>query len=134
MQLAHEFSRSLDPGNGRAPLSETQLLDMVAASIAVERAQNESALRRSETFLAEAQRLSSTGSFSWRVATDEITWSDEMYRIFQYAFRSPVTLERILSRVHPDDLSAVRRSIAGARKHGCDYEYEYRLLLPDQSV
>ena len=46
------------------------------ASIAIERSQSEAALKRSEAFLAEAQRLSSTGSFSWRVATDEITWSE----------------------------------------------------------
>ena len=46
------------------------------ASIAIERAQSDAALKRSEAFLAEAQRLSSTGSFSWRVATDEITWSE----------------------------------------------------------
>src|SRR6267378_5748792 len=53
------------------------------ASIAVERAQSDAALKRSETFLAEAQRLSSTGSFSWRVATDEITWSEQLYRIYE---------------------------------------------------
>jgi signal transduction histidine kinase len=134
MQQAHEFSRSLASGAGCAPISEGRLLELVAASIAVERARNESALRRSETFLAEAQRLSSTGSFSWRVATDEITWSDEMYRIFEYGLRSPVTLQRVLCRVHPGDLAAVRRAIARARKHGSDYEYEYRLLLPNQSV
>jgi signal transduction histidine kinase len=124
----------------RAPTAPTQsqqeLIAKVThiASIAIERAQNESALKRSEAFLAEAQRLSSTGSFSWRVATDEITWSDEMYRIFRFAHRSPVTLECILSRVHPDDLLAVRRAIAQARRHGSDYEYEYRLLMPDLSV
>jgi GAF domain-containing protein len=53
------------------------------ASIAIERAQGEAALKRSEAFLAEGQRLSLTGSFSWRIATDEITWSDQVYRIFE---------------------------------------------------
>jgi signal transduction histidine kinase len=116
--------------------SQQELISQVThiASIAIERAQNESALKRSEAFLAEAQRLSSTGSFSWRVATDEITWSDEMYRIFQYEPRSPVTLQRVLSRVHPDDLLLVRRAIARARRHGSDYEYEYRLAMPDLSI
>ena len=46
-------------------------------------AERKEGLRRSEAFLAEAQRLSLTGSFSWRVSTDEITWSDELYRIFE---------------------------------------------------
>src|ERR1700686_3028628 len=53
------------------------------ASIAVERAQNDAALKRSEAFLAAAQHLSSTGSFSYSVATDEITWSEEVYRIYE---------------------------------------------------
>ena len=53
------------------------------ASIAIERAQSDAALKRSEAFLAEAQRLSSTGSFSWRVATDEITWSERALSHFR---------------------------------------------------
>ena len=48
-----------------------------------ERKQAEQALRRSEAFLAEAQHLSRIGSFSWRVATDEITWSEQLYRIYE---------------------------------------------------
>jgi len=74
------------------------------ASIAVERAQSDAALKRSEAFLAEAQRLSSTGSFSWRVATDELTWSEQLYRIFEFDQGVPVTLELIGSRVHPEDV------------------------------
>ena len=53
------------------------------ASIAIERTEREAALKRSEAFLAEGQRLSSTGSFLWRVSTGEITWSDQTYRIFE---------------------------------------------------
>src|ERR1700704_3009782 len=49
-----------------------------------ERKQTEEALRRSEVYLAEAQRLSHTGSFGWDVLTGEIYWSDETYRIFEY--------------------------------------------------
>ena len=48
-----------------------------------------------EAFLAEAQHLSSTGSFSWSVATDQITWSDEVYRIFEFDRGVPVTPELI---------------------------------------
>ena len=72
-----------------------------------ERKQAEEELRRSEAFLAEAQRLSSTGSFSWRPATDEITWSEELYRIFEFDRRVPVTLELIRTRVHPEDIPLV---------------------------
>ena len=79
----------------RKPASPTSLQqDLIAqvthiASIAIERAQGEAALKRSEAFLAEGQRLSLTGSFSWRVATDEITWSEQLYRIFEIDRVSP---------------------------------------------
>jgi PAS domain S-box-containing protein len=104
------------------------------ASIAVERAQSDTALKRSEAFLAEAQHLSSTGSFSWRVATDEITWSEELYRIFELEQGVPVTLELIGSRVHPEDVSSLYEMIECARGDGSDLECEHRLQMPDHSV
>src|SRR6476661_9583810 len=51
----------------------------------------ETALRRSEAFLAESQRLSQVGSFSWRVATDEVTWSEQLYRIYDFKIGEPIT-------------------------------------------
>ena len=104
------------------------------ASIAIERAQSESALKRSEAFLAEAQRLSLTGSFSWRVSTDEITWSEQVYRIFELDPAVPVTLDLLRSRVHPEDMPLVREKIDRARRNGGDFEYEHRLQMPDRSV
>ena len=62
-----------------------------------ERKRAEQELRRSEAFLAEAQHLSRTGSFSWRVATDEITWSAQLYHIFEFDRGVPVTLKMIES-------------------------------------
>src|SRR5262249_51496357 len=89
---------------------------------------------RSEAFLAEGQRLSRAGSFSWCVATDEITWSEQLYRIFEFDEHLPVTLERIASRVYPDDLPLVQDMIERARHAASDFEYQHRLLMPDQSV
>jgi formate hydrogenlyase transcriptional activator len=94
----------------------------------------EQELKRSEEFLAEGQRLSRTGSFSWRVSTDEITWSDQLYRIFEFDHRSPVTLERMGSRVYPDDLPLLQDMIERARHAASDFEYQHRLLMPDESV
>ena len=91
-------------------------------------------LRRSEAFLAEAQRLSSTGSFSWRTTTDEITWSDQLYRIFEFDQGTPVTLELIESRVHPEDITTFRDVTESSRATGADFAFEHRLQLPDQSV
>jgi PAS domain S-box-containing protein len=104
------------------------------ASIAVARVQNDAALKRSEAFLAEAQHLSSTGSFSWRVATDEITWSEQLYRIFEFDQGVPVTLELIGARVHPEDIPLFYEMIDRARSDGSDFEYERRLQMPDHSV
>src|SRR5262245_52283791 len=104
------------------------------ASIAIARTQGEAALKRSEAFLAEGQRLSRTGSFSWRVETGEITWSEEVYRIFQFEQGTPVTLELIGSRVHPEDQAKLHDMIERARKSVSDFEYEHRLLMPDPSV
>jgi PAS domain S-box-containing protein len=121
----------------RAPTtSEQSLIEQIThiASIAVERAQNDAALKRSEAFLAEAQHLSSTGSFSWRVATDEITWSEQVYRIFELDQGVPVTLELIRSRVHPEDIPLFNEMVDRARGDSSDFEYEQRLQIPDQSV
>jgi PAS domain S-box-containing protein len=92
----------------------------------------ERALRRSEAFLAEAQHLSLTGSFSWRVATDEITWSDEFLQIFE--LDAPVTPARIRTRVHPEDVSLFEKMVEQARNTGSDFEWQYRLMMPDGSI
>src|SRR5579863_4012745 len=96
----------------------------------------ESALRRSEAFLAEGQHLGKIGSFSWRVATDEITWSAELYRIYELAIGAPVTLELIRSRVHPEDVSLIEKMkmVDQEREGGHDFQWQYRLLMPDHSI
>ena len=99
-----------------------------------ERKRTEDALKRSEAFLAEGQTLSRVGSFYWRVETDEITWSEELYRIFEFHRDVRVTLELIGSRVHPEDVPMLNDMIARARGTGSDFEYEHRLLMPNHSV
>ena len=99
-----------------------------------ERKRAEKDLRRSEAYLAEAQRLSRTGSFGWSVATGEIIWSDETFRIFGYDKAPPVAVEMILQRTHPDDRAAVQQTIERAAGDGKDFSHEYRLLMPDGSV
>ena len=92
------------------------------------------ALRRSEAFLAAAQRLSSTGSFSWQAATDEISGSEQLHRIFELELDVPVTLAMLLARVHPEDRPLLDEMLAVARAHGADIDCEHRLLMPDHSV
>jgi PAS domain S-box-containing protein len=99
-----------------------------------ERKRAEDELRRSEAFLAEAQSLSSIGSFFWRAATDEITWSEQLYRIYELESSVPVTLELIRTRVHPEDLSLIEKMVEQARNGRDQFEWQYRLVMPDHSI
>jgi PAS domain S-box-containing protein len=99
-----------------------------------ERKRAEEALRHSETYLAEAQRLSRTGSFGWRPSTGKITWSDETFRIFQYDRTTTPTVEVILQRIHPEDAASVKETVERASQDGKDFEHEYRLVMPDGAV
>ncbi|HSE18121.1 MAG TPA: PAS domain-containing protein [Pyrinomonadaceae bacterium] len=94
----------------------------------------EEELRRSEAFLAQAQQVSRTGSFSWHVATDEITWSEQLYRIYGFEPGTTITLDVIRTRVHPEDLTLYEKMVAQARNGSEDFECQYRLLMPDQSI
>jgi PAS domain S-box-containing protein len=106
--------------------------DLMAA--ARTRSEIDETLRSSQMFLAEAQRLSQTGSFGWNTASGEIFWSEESFRIFGYDNTPTVTLEMVLERVHPEDLSLVKRTLDRASGDGKDFDYEHRLLMPDGSV
>ena len=99
-----------------------------------DRKEAEEKLRRSEAFLAQAQYLARIGSFSWRVATDELVWSEQLYRMFEFDHRVPVTLELIGTRVHPEDIPMMDDMIERARGGVSDFEYEHRLLMPNHSV
>jgi len=120
------------------PLTESTLdaLSFAAEMIAqgVERRRAEEALRRSEAFLAEGQRLGQIGSYSWRVASDKIEWSNELYRIYEFEIGAPVTPELIRTRVHPLDLSLYDKMVEKARTGGDDFEWQFRLLMPDRSI
>ena len=87
-------------------------------------------LRRREAYLAEAQRLSHTGSFGWRPDNGKIVWSDETYRIFDYDSAHKPTLDMLSQRIHPHDRALVQQVIERASKTSTDFDHEYRLLLP----
>jgi signal transduction histidine kinase/PAS domain-containing protein len=99
-----------------------------------ERKRAEEALRQSETYLAEAQRLSRTGSFGWNVSSGEIYWSEETYKIFEYDRAARPTLESIFLRIHPDDRNLVQQTIGRASEARANLDFEHRLLMPDGSV
>jgi PAS domain S-box-containing protein len=99
-----------------------------------ERKKAEEALRRSEMYLAEAERLSHTGSFGWNASTGELYWSDGAYRVFGYEPGTKPTVQLVIDRTHPNDRMGLQQILDRAAKEGCDFIAEHRLLMADGSV
>jgi len=113
---------------------EGRVIQWYGLTIDVDEAKKaEERLRRSEAYLAEAQHLSHTGSFGWTPSTGDFHWSDETFRILEYDSSVRPTLERVLQRVHPDDLATVRQAIDEASRSG-KVDITHRLLMPGGSV
>ena len=99
-----------------------------------DRKRAEEGLRRSEAFLIQGQRLSRTGTFSWRPDTNDVTWSEESYRIHEIDPGTPVSADLARIRVHPDDIPSVWEAAARGLETGGDYEHSHRLLMPDGRI
>jgi PAS domain S-box-containing protein len=112
----------------------TDLYARQAANM-VERRRAEHALRRNEANLAEGQRMSHTGSWSWNATTQELFWSAEHFRIFGLEPRStPISVEEALSYIHPDDLPAMRHAFYQAAREKRDFEYDARVVRPGGEI
>jgi len=117
------------------PMGEvTEILSIGVDITARKRA--EQALRRSEAYLAEAQRLTHTGSWAWNPATRQsLYWSDEMFRIFGLNPQEGVPpTETFWQRIHPEDLDRTRELLLGAAAGNMEYEHDHRIVLPDGTV
>lgn len=99
-----------------------------------ERKQAEEALKRSEAYLSEGQRLSHTGSWARSVSTENVYFSQESYRIFGLDLATKVTLETILSRVHPEDRSSFSEKVQKGIRDASDYECAYRIIRDDGTI
>ena len=128
-----EFVKSLRSEVAARQQAEAGLRELADGLMAQVQERTEE-LRRSEAFLAEAQRLSRIGSFSWRVATAEVTWSRELYHILEVDPSTPPEWPMIRSRVHPDDAASLNDMISRARVAATDIDVPQRLRLPDGSV
>jgi PAS domain S-box-containing protein len=114
-----------------------EALASIADSIAqgIERKQAEGALRHSEAFLAEAQRLSHTGSIGWNPSSGSVYWSEETFRIAELEPTTKLTTTLLeQKRVHPEDLPQVQEAFALVRRNRTDLDLEHRLLMPDGSI
>jgi PAS domain S-box-containing protein len=95
----------------------------------------EEALRSSEAYLAEAQRLSHTGSWAWSPDTDVRYWSEECYRVLGFDPRDGLPrMEELIQRIHPDDQPAFRESAKRAKHRKLDEEVDYRIVHPGGAV
>jgi len=88
-------------------------------------------LQRRWQYLAEAQRLSHSGTFGWKVHTGELVWSDETYRILGFARETHPTLDLVFDRVHLEDRDRLQQLRDRATQNGMDLDIEHRVLLPD---
>jgi PAS domain S-box-containing protein len=100
-----------------------------------ERKKAERELRRSEGYLAEAQKLTHTGSWAWNVHTGVLFWSRELFSIYDYEYQEiGSTWPQFLERVHPEDRPAVEEIFRRAQLDKTDCDASYRIVLPDGSI
>jgi PAS domain S-box-containing protein len=121
----------------RVPKSEDiELMELAThlARVAIERDSAEQALRRSESFLAEGQRISHTGSWAWNLRTGKIIWSDEQCRMLGFDVSTEPSVELFLNRVHPEDRVRIKQALDRATTAGREYEIQYSVLLPNGFV
>ena len=128
-QTAHEVERLL------TNIQERERVEVALREQLTERRRAEEELRRSEAYLAEGQRISHTGSWGWNVATGEVVWSQEHFRIFGF---DPATVKpsyrMFLERVHPKDRLFVERTVDRAVRERSNLKMDYRVVLTDGSL
>ena len=114
--------------------ADGRLVVLIACEDITEGKMTESALQRSQAYLAQAQELSRTGSFGWNVCTGDIYWSKETFRIFACDPATRPSTQLIVQLTHPEDRADVQAVVDRAAREHEDFEHEYRLLLPDGSL
>ena len=133
-----------DEKKGMVPLEVVEFIELASPligealsrfSIEDELRRNYEALRRSEKSLAEAQRIAGMGNWDWDLKTDELHWSDEVYRIFGVdPHRFEKTYVAFLTYVHPDDREPVKKAITDALYEQKPYNIEHRIVLEDGTL
>jgi PAS domain S-box-containing protein len=114
--------------------SELTALNTELTKEVLQRQRAEEALLKSESYLAEAQKASRTGSFGWCVSSADIMWSNETFRLFELDPGNEPTVEFVLQRTHPEDRTFVQRMLDQIAREKKPLDVEHRLLMSDGSV
>jgi len=116
--------------------ADGEFVELVGTTVDItDRKRAEESLRRSQAYLAEAERLTHTGSFAGDATTKPLYWSEELYRIFGFDPQQGLpTPEQPLQRVHPEDLDTLLQGFARVIQQRVDAEVEYRLVMPDGKI
>ena len=102
--------------------------------MAIERDRAEKTLKNSEASLTNAQRIAHLGNWEWNIVTNELRWSEEIYRIFGLTPQEfGATYEAFLNSVHPDDREFVKKSVNDPLYERMPYSIDHRIVLPDGS-
>ena len=113
-------------------VTEQYLAKMALERENAERRRAEEELRRSESFLAEGQRISRTGSWAWNVTTGEVSWSAEHFRIFGLdPDTATPSYAAFVDRIHPEDRPAFEDMLEKAVRGGSNFEWDFRVVTPD---
>jgi len=105
------------------------------AGVAIERKLTYDQLRRSEAYLAEAQKLTHTGSWAFKVGGSPLYWSEENFRIWGFDSRQEVPdLEQVQARIHPEDRDRAVEDAKKAVRMRTDFAQDFRIVLPDGTV
>jgi PAS domain S-box-containing protein len=117
--------------------SDLELIDLAThlTRVAIERDRAEEALRRSESFLADGQRISHTGTWGWNISTGKIVWSEEHFRIFGVeAEKTEPSFQLFLDSVHPEDRSFIQQGLNEAIRERRGFDMEFRIALEDGTI
>ena len=120
----------------RARKQLSEALAILKARVALAKANEDlktaqAELQRRWQYLAEAQRLSRSGTFGWKVSNGELVWSDETYKILGFARETNPTIDLVFDRIHPEDRERLQQLRDRAAQNGMDLDVEHRILLPD---
>jgi PAS domain S-box-containing protein len=122
--------------SGPASIAGSQICEYVIYRDITKRKRAEQRLHESEAYLAEAQRLSQTGSWAWSPAAGDIRyWSDTCYRVLGFDPAGPLPrFEEFFRRIHPDDQAALSERFEQAIRDKADFELDYRVVHPEEGI